>query len=364
LRQPLRILAVGPYPPPYTGWSTAIREESQLLRTRGHDCRVLNIGSNRRIPSADYIAVGNAFDLAGKLLMFAARGYLFRLHVNGDSVKGVLIVTLSQLIQLLGCKRSCLTFHAGADQRFFPHRRNPFLWLLWTAVFNLSRVVVCNSEEIRRRILVHRHDPNAVLAIPAFSSRRMEFEEQPLEPRVSRFLEDHEPVLFTYFAYRPEYRLDLLGPVLARLLSECPRLGVIAVDDRTHCAPGIGRQFESEIRAKGCIDRLLLLGNVDHDMFLTVLGKTDLYVRSHLRDGVCSSVLEALALGVPVVATANGDRPDPVLTYDGADGEELFEQVHRAIEKLPDLQAKVSQAGSFGDDHVARLADAIEERYA
>jgi glycosyltransferase involved in cell wall biosynthesis len=361
--KPLRILCVGPYPPPFTGWSIAIREESELLAARGHDCRVLNIGANRRVPSADYLTVRNSFDLFVKLLQFALRGFVFRLHVNGDSLKGLVIVISSQLIQLLGFKRACLTFHAGAEQRFFPDRGNLFLKWLWAGVFNLSRFVVCNSEDIRRRILVYRNDPQAVVAIAAFSSRRMHFEPRLLEPDVARFLEQHQPRVFSYFAYRPEYRLDLLGPVLVRLLAEHPSLGVIAVDDRTHSDAGMRQQFLAQIHAAGATNRFRLLGNVDHDTFLTVLARCDLYVRSHMRDGVCSSVLEALALHVPVVASENGSRPDAVLTYDGDSGDALLARIHGAMKELPQLKAKLSRV-MLGEDNVDLLVKTIEQRYA
>ena len=59
---------IGPYPPPYTGWSTAIKEESDRLRERGADVRILNIGINRRVRSAEYIGVRNGLDLLAKLI--------------------------------------------------------------------------------------------------------------------------------------------------------------------------------------------------------------------------------------------------------------------------------------------------------
>ncbi len=40
-----------------------------------------------------------------------------------------------------------------------------------------------------------------------------------------------------------------------------------------------------------------------------------MYLRTHLSDGVCSSVLQALSLRVPVVAIENHSRPPGVITY-------------------------------------------------
>jgi hypothetical protein len=89
-----KVLMIGPYPPPEGGWSTAIREELEELENRGIKCRVLNLGVNRRKKSDKYICVYNSFDFLVKLLRYGFSGYLFRLHMNGDSHKGIALTKL------------------------------------------------------------------------------------------------------------------------------------------------------------------------------------------------------------------------------------------------------------------------------
>jgi hypothetical protein len=55
------------------------------------------------------------------------------------------------------------------------------------------------------------------------------------------------------------------------------------------------------------------------------------YVRTHVSDGVCSSVLEALTLGVPVVACDNGTRPEGVITFPPQDAAALARGVRTAL---------------------------------
>ena len=67
--------------------------------------------------------------------------------------------------------------------------------------------------------------------------------------------------------------------------------------------------------------------DLHHDEFLTILKRSKIFVRSPTDDGICSSVLEALSLKVPVVATKNNLRPEGVVTFKAGDEHELSEKV-------------------------------------
>jgi glycosyltransferase involved in cell wall biosynthesis len=65
-----------------------------------------------------------------------------------------------------------------------------------------------------------------------------------------------------------------------------------------------------------------------------------MYLRTPITDGVASSVIESLALGVPVVACDNGTRPAGVVTYAAADAQGLA----AAVEHVMDHRAEVVAA--------------------
>ena len=62
-----------------------------------------------------------------------------------------------------------------------------------------------------------------------------------------------------------------------------------------------------------------MVDDLAHEQFLDALSRSAVYVRTPVSDGVASSVLEALSLGVPVVAAENGSRPAGVITYPATD---------------------------------------------
>jgi glycosyltransferase involved in cell wall biosynthesis len=80
-------------------------------------------------------------------------------------------------------------------------------------------------------------------------------------------------------------------------------------------------------------------GDLDRQVFLTLLSQCDVCIRTPKRDGVSSCVMESLALGVPVVAAANALRPPGVITYPCEDAHALADAVERVL-ALPPSQRR------------------------
>ena len=358
-----KILMIGPYPPPEGGWSTLIKEEREALESRNANVFVLNMGPSRKKKSDWYIRVFGAFDLLLKMIWFSLRGCIFRLHMNGDSKKGIQIVLIASLVQLLGLKRPCLSFHAGIDQRYFPHRGSRALKLMWLVVFNIPRVVICDCSEVREMILMYRREKEGVHAVSPFSSRRISFDVEPLDAETEGFLEKHEPVVFSYFAYRPEYDIEMLFGAFRRFKADFPEAGLIAFDDRTHQSPAIRARAEFMAADSAVARDIMLLGSGTRDLFLTVLGRADLYVRTPLTDGVCSSVLEALHLGVPVIAADNGYRPENVITFAGGSEDDLLDKLKYASARLGEIRERIRGTKTEPEDTVEKLVSIIEGYY-
>ena len=83
--------------------------------------------------------------------------------------------------------------------------------------------------------------------------------------------------------------------------------------------------------------------DLDHDAFLTALKRSAIYVRTPITDGVASSVLESLALGIPVVACENGTRPPGVLTYPPTNSAALAELVMSTLARSESVSAELTQ---------------------
>jgi glycosyltransferase involved in cell wall biosynthesis len=100
---------------------------------------------------------------------------------------------------------------------------------------------------------------------------------------------------------------------------------------------------------------LLLLGNLTHDHFLTLLSRCFICLRTPACDGVAASVLESIALAVPVVASENGRRPAGVVTYSDTDAVDMSEKLIYVSRHYQEVKGSLSLAA--GDDNVGRMAD-------
>ena len=83
----------------------------------------------------------------------------------------------------------------------------------------------------------------------------------------------------------------------------------------------------------------MVVEDLAHEAFMTALGRARVYLRSHVSDGVCSSVLESLALGVPVVASENNNRPAGVITYPPEDAETLAAKLYDVLDRRDEVAA-------------------------
>lgn len=326
-----KILEIGNYPPPYCGWSVRTQYLARAVREAGAECRVLDIGPGRKQRREGCIDVQNGRDYLIKLIRHAARGYRFHVHVNGDSPKGLVLAFAALIVGAFSGRRGVLTFHAGVNQRFFPRRSRPWRLLFWS-LFTLPAAVVCNSEPVRQEILRYSDRPGRVHAIPAFSEQYLTQgkSREDLPDDVEAFCERHALLLMCYAYDRPEFMLEQLVRVFGRVLETGEELpGLLVVGD-----PNGYPELEQLVRSLALSNHVHFSGNLPRPQFLAALEQADVYVRTHLRDGVSSSVLEALAHNTIVVAADNESRPERVLTYDGLDPKGLEEALRAAMDGL------------------------------
>ena len=125
-----KILEIGPYPPPNSGWSVRIRYLKEGFIEAGHQCQILNLGKNRRKKSPAYIDIQNGFDYLLKLLILRLRGYHFHLHMNGQAVKGPILSLAGIIVSILTLERPTLTLHGGVKQLYFPRENGKKMYLI------------------------------------------------------------------------------------------------------------------------------------------------------------------------------------------------------------------------------------------
>ncbi|MBV9181329.1 MAG: glycosyltransferase family 4 protein [Acidobacteria bacterium] len=350
----VKILQIGNYPPPMCGWAMQTKLVIDEIRKRGYVCDVLKINENRHVKDPSYVDVQNGPDYLYKVVRFRLRGYRINVHVNGQSKKGYLLALAALLVARFTLSSGLLSFHGGLSQHYFPRYDSRKLLWAFQLLFHVAGRIVCNSEVVRDAIVAYGVRPSKITAIASFSTRYLDFEAKPFNTEQEKFLEEHTPVFFCYVSFRPEYRLDLLRQAMADFRRHFPRTGFIWLGFPEKEMPAA----EKYVQAWGKDERasLLLLGNLDHDAFLSLLTRSTAYIRTPACDGVSASVLESLALGVPVIASENGTRPRGVLTYRETDVQDLCARMSYLMENRSSVNVSL---GTQEKDNVSTMADWI-----
>ncbi len=331
-----RILEVASYPPPRSGWSVRVEFLKKGIEQAGHQCVVLNVGPSRTIPSTEYDSVLSGADLVKKLFRYSAQGFVVHAHTNGDSLKGALLALTAEIVNLALGRRCYLTFHAGAIQRYFPRNRSPWLVPLYWLLFTIPRRVICNSQAVKERICGYGVPAKKVVAIPAFSRQYLDFTPAAPPPELEAFFARFSFVVFTYMRMRPLFFPLTMIDGMARVMARHENVGLVLCGGLSHMEEGLWKEVEGRIHAHGIRDRICLLDDLGREVFLTALQRSSLYLRTPVTDGVASSVLESMALGVPVVASENGTRPPGVRTYPPEDAERLAVVVGEVVANRQD----------------------------
>lgn len=334
---PAKILEIGGYPPPRGGWTMRIELLKKGLIAAGHSCAVLNIGATRRIPSPEYETVAGLGDFVRKVWRYSRLGYVAHTHANGEGTKGLALALIAEVLNLRSGKRSVLTFHAGVDQACFPRQKAPLMVPVYWLLFAFARRIICNSEDVRQKIVEYGVPAEKVRAIPAFTPQYLEFAESRLAPDVEAFYDRYAVVILTYVRMQAGYFIDVLIKGFGQTASRHPEAGLLllGVDDRTDKA--LWAQTQGLIERLNLSSRICMLSDVDHDAFLTLMTRSALYLRTPSSDGIASSVLEALALGIPVVASENGTRPAGTITYPATDSAAMADRVCETLDRREEI---------------------------
>jgi glycosyltransferase involved in cell wall biosynthesis len=312
----MKVLQMGPYPPPHGGVQTNLVALRKYLLERGIACPVINLTRFRREEGRGVYYPKTA--LAVIKLLFRLDYDVVHLQAGGDfSLRhaGVLL-----LCSMLPAKKIVFTFHSGgypasnAGQRARPWSLRGFV------LRRLDGLIAVNQEllELFRKFGVPEE---RIRLIPPYAVESPA-EETRLPEMMERFYGAHDPVLVTVSGLEPEYDLPLQLEVVGRLRQKFPGLGLAIVGSGS-----LEGEMRRKIAAAPYREHVLLCGDIPHQAALRAIERSDLFLRTTLYDGDSISVREALHLGVPVIATDNGMRPEGVRLVTRSD----IEQLERAV---------------------------------
>jgi glycogen synthase len=319
----MRVLLVGPRPPPHGGISVHVAGIHEQLVRDGITCEVLDTGQG---------ALGLAF--AWSLLRYRISGWQLQLHTNGHNRKSWLLAIICGVAGFPG-RGSVLTLHSGMAPRYL--QSSPWPPRLAKVAGALYGRVVCVSFAIQEALMGVGVAPDKIELSPAYRTVRMPA--APLNSLLDAWMARHVPVFSTTMFFRPEYGFDLLISALTKLRHSHPAIGCVVM--------GSGEQrasAERVVQQAGLEDAVLMAGDVDHQTCLAVMARSDLFLRPTLEDGDSISVREALALKIPVIASRVGTRPPGTVLFRRDDSTDLLEKIESALKSSCEMEVRHANA--------------------
>lgn len=305
----VRVLQLGPFPPPHGGVQTNLVAIHQALRQRGMRGMVANITATRRPDADDVYYPKHALQLFWLLIRLPYD--VVHIHVGGHL--SFRLVLLSLMCSLIPRTRAVLTFHSGGYASSTAGR-TAHRWTFRALVLRRFDAIIAVNQEIValfRRLGVREERIHLIAPHAIDVSRLSDRAGGPdLPADIARFVSAHRPLLVTVGLLEPDYDLSLQIAALPLVRRTFANAGLIIVGSGS-----LHRELEREIAASPERDHLLLCGDVPHAVTLRLISKADVFLRTTLYDGDSISIREALAAGTPVVATENGMRPPGIRSF-------------------------------------------------
>ncbi len=325
----MRVLLLGPYPPPHGGVQTNLVAIRAFLIKNGVSCSVINITRHRKPDAEEVYYPESAVQL---LALLARLPYdVLHLHIGGMLTNRLLALSLA--CTLRSGTKSVMTFHSGGfpstpeGQALGPASFAGFVLRRFDGVIGVNEEIVSFLHNVGIR-------PQRVRCISPYAFLPKDLSPDLLPPHLAAFLETHDPILLSVGLLEPEYDLPLQIETLPLVRQKFPDAGLLLIGSGS-----LEASLRARIDASPSAQHILLAGDVPHAATMEAVSRSRLMLRTTLYDGDALSVREALQLGTPVIATDNGMRPAGVRLIPKSDSQALLRVIDEALQHAAEHKA-------------------------
>jgi glycosyltransferase involved in cell wall biosynthesis len=349
----MRVLQLGPYPPPHGGVQSNLVAIRSFLLKRNIPCAVINITRHRK-PDADEIYYPKtSFDLLR--LLFRLDYDIIHLHLGG--MLSDRLLALGLVCCMVPHGKTVLTFHSGGypasprGQRTTAASFTGFVLRRFDKLIGVNPAIVDFFHKVgvpaERTCLIYPHSfPGAVSTDNGASER--------LPDKLADFFSSHSPILISVGLLEKEYDLPVQVSVMDRVRQKFPTAGLLMIGSGSK-----ETELKNLIAAQSYAAHLLLPGDVPHNATLQAIRQSDVMLRTTLYDGDAVSVREALYLGVPVIASDNGMRPPGVRLIPSSNLDTLFDAIEQTLNAGPNQQSRTAPPDDTNIEAVFRVYEEL-----
>jgi glycogen(starch) synthase len=338
----MRVLLLGAYPPPHGGAQTHIVALREFFTREGIPCEVINLTRHRQKSGNGIFYPYSA--LAVLWLLLRRRYDVAHLHVGGRLSLRLLLLCL--VCSWIPGKKVVLTFHSGGYPSSAAGRLVASTSFKGMVLRRLHGLIGVNREltEFFLRLGVPAEKTRLITPYAPCGEGAV-----GLPTQLREFYDAHRPVIVTVGLLEPEYDLSLQIHALGELRQSTPGAGLAIIGSGS-----LEKKLREEIGLLPYREHILVCGDVRHDVTLRAIAGADVMLRTTRYDGDSIAVREAMHMGVPVIATENGMRPDGVTLIPISDRDALCRAVRRCLD-TPRVRQTFPEADSRNLQAVVEL---------
>jgi len=358
------VLCVLIYPPHAGGVEIHAYYVSNRLAEDGHDVHVISIGPTKQVENQDKTLFKQSF-VRHKLRRFPSNfGYMLKVFLlayllrNKADIVQVHFADMPMvpafLLSKIANKPYVVTCH-GSDIRIL--RRNTFTKFVQKILLRKASKVVSVSKEIKGLLVNEYGLPSQSIKVIT-NGYDEELVKRLLVEASNGASRENLSLVFVGNLRKVKDPLNLVE--VFKIVSE----RVKNVNLQIVGEGPLRQAVERKIEMYGLQNRVTLHGAVSHQRALEILASSTIYVLTSVEEGLPTSLIEAMALGKPVIATSVGGVPEIII--DGVNGlltpPRLPGRMARLIEQLlkdPALAEKLGKAAAvsvhdFSWNNIAR----------
>lgn len=343
----MKIINIGAYPPPYGGVSVHLKRLLEYLQENGQESLLIDVSPYPK----DQDGVVNYSRIAAIFYL------LFRtpksiVHFHNFSIRNTLVYFMISFRH-----KTILSFH---NERFLDEIYSVALFWRKVVLYFLNRIDYFIVDTQKNLELVEKivEDRNRIFVIPEFIPPA----HIPLleNDAISAMRQKHQYLLasnawqISFYKGQDLYGLDILVDLLEKLIfTHKMDVGVVFL------LPNIGNEeyFEEITR------RISSAKLTDHFIFITepieeatsLWQISDIVIRATNTDGNSLTILEALSIQVPVIASDCCERPEGVVLFKTRDRDDLCEKVLTVLSSLESHRLKLKNINQ--EDNAATLLE-------
>lgn len=330
----IKVLLVGPYPPPFGGLAVQLCEwQRYLSKQHGYECQVLNIGESRDTTIDGCVPTFGYWDFIKKLYKYCSDRYVIHLLTNGHNHKSWVCACVCAIVGLRNRRRTVLVFGSGNAPAYMKSA-GPLMRIVVRSSLRLGGHFICRNNEMREALLEYGAAFGKTALLPGFLGINNKSSKMNVPDEIQDFLREHDPVLGGTANLDHEYGIPLMLEVMEELCMRYPRIGLLVI--------GPSEDSKAKFTTSKILNSIHFTGQLSNQTVLAVMSRLTVFLRPTYFDGDSLSVREALSLGIPVVASDTGLRPPGVILFPKGERDKLAESITYVLDHLKEVRSSIS----------------------